>query len=372
MAEQLHLSEVKRVVVKVGSGLIAPGGGGCRARHMLPIAGLIAAWQQMGKKVVLVTSGAVAAGRAVRDLPGRRGSIPEKQALAAIGQTRLMGAWSQYFDQPCAQILLTHGDLCNRRAFVNIKNTLSELLQMGALPIVNENDTVAVEELKVGDNDNLAAYVAGLVEADLLLMLSDVDGLYDANPHTTAGARIIEQVFAVDAGVYALAKDTHNPQATGGMVTKIQAAEKATNRGIDTVIANGTRPAALEALIAGRGPGTLFHRTTAPITARKHWLRYTLPTSGAVHVDEGACQALRQGGASLLASGITAVSGDFKRGDAVEILHGSKPLAKGISQYSAEHLGRIKGRKSAEIPTILGFFYAHEIIHRSDMVRYSD
>jgi len=319
--------------------------------------------------VILVSSGAVAAG--LGSCPGlvRKRSIPEKQALAALGQSLLMEAWRRFFDFPTAQILLTHDDLRNRKRYVNARNTLRTLLELGALPIVNENDTVAVDELKVGDNDNLAAHVATLVEADLLLILSDVDGLYTANPSTDPGARLIPSVATIDASVFARAGGRGSKVGTGGMITKLEAARKATSAGIEVVIANGREDRTVEALLAGRCPGTHFVRNGSPMAARKHWLLHTLPVRGRVTIDTGAMRAVRDRGASLLPSGVVAVAGDFQRGDAVAIASADDSFAaRGLAQYSAEQLERIKGVQSAEIAEILGFAFTDVIVHRGDLV----
>ncbi len=370
-----HLPEWKRAVVKVGSALIAPDGKGCKTRRLLPIARFISENMEQGREVILVTSGAVAAGMSELGSEAfRRRSIPEKQALAAIGQSLLMSAWGRLFDCPCAQILLTHDDLQNRKRFVNAKNTLNELIRLKTLPIINENDSVAVDELKVGDNDNLAAHVAVLAEADLLLILSDIDGLYDKNPHQNPDARLLQVVDRIDAGIHALAGGTHRAIATGGMTTKIQAAEKATHRGIDTVIANGSKGETLEALLAGECRGTLFKRTASPLAAKKHWMLHALPCSGRILVDAGAVKALRDKGASLLPSGVLQCEGEFRHGDAVEIVGlsslGEEVVARGLTQYGSDVLGKIKGCQTAQIADILGFVYTDVVIHRGDMILY--
>ena len=368
------LPDWKRAVIKVGSALIAPDGRGCSTTHVLAIARFIIESHRRGREVILVSSGAVAAGLAtqpVRPGNGKR-TIPEKQALAAIGQSLLMAHWSRLFDVPCAQILLTYDDLFHRTRFVNAKNTLFELLARGALPIINENDTVAVDELKVGDNDNLAAHVAVLAEADLLIICSDIDGLYDADPRVHVDAQFVPVVDRVDDGVYAMAGGANHPSATGGMRTKIQAAEKATARGIDTLIINGTKGAYLEALQDGVLHGTLFRRTEQPLEARKHWMLHTVPSAGRILVDAGAASALRQRGASLLPSGVLGVDGGFARGDAVEVAveddGRAEVIGKGITQYGARDLGQICGRKSHEIETILGYAHAPHVIRRDDLV----
>ena len=363
----------KRAVIKVGSNLIAPEGRALSTRYLLGIARLIADCRSEGRDVVLVSSGAVAAGRAVLGIePGVRGSVAAKQALAAVGQARMMEAWSRLFDGPCAQVLLTADDISNRRRFVNAKNTLRELLALGTLPIVNENDSVAIEELKLGDNDNLAAHVAVLIEADLLIILSDVDGLYDADPRTSTAARLMPEVAIIDASIHALAGGRGSSVGTGGMRTKIEAAEKASRRGIATLIVNGRKADALDALRRGDNPGTWFHAQGNKLSARAHWMKHALESQGVLLVDAGAARALRERGASLLPPGVVDVRGSFRAGDAVDIasLDGDVEhlIAKGVSQYDAAELSRIKGRGTLDIERLLGYAGSEVIIHRDDMV----
>ncbi|MGM0706437.1 MAG: glutamate 5-kinase [Bacteroidota bacterium] len=376
MSDDQPLPAWQTAVVKVGSALIAPDARGCSTRYLLPIAQWIREHRAQGKTVIVVSSGAVAAGRATQ---GRMDTtapltIPEKQAMAAIGQSLLMQHWSRLFDVPCAQVLLTYDDLRRRARFVNAKNTLSALIDTGALPIVNENDTVAVEELHVGDNDNLAAFVAVLAEADLLVMCSDVDGLYDADPHTTPDATRIPNVDRIDASVHALAGGSHHAAATGGMRTKIEAAEKATDRGIPAVIINGKKRAHLDALHNGTVPGTLFTGASPDrqLSSRKHWMRHALPTTGTLLVDSGAAKALREQGASLLPSGIVGVQGTFAQGDAVVVAQheetDSVPIAKGITQYSAADVRAIQGKQSTALARILDTAPTDYVIHRDDLV----
>ncbi len=363
-----------RAVIKVGSGLIAPGGKKCSTKYTLPMAGFISEEKNRGKEIILVSSGAVASGLSTRPEFSRRAhrTIPEKQALAAIGQPLLMANWSRFFDFPCAQLLLTYDDVHNRKRFVNAKNTVQQLLKMGCLPIVNENDTVAVEELKVGDNDNLAAYVAMLAEADLLIICSDIDGLYDADPRRNKNAQLLPVVDKIDGAVYALAGGSKNPIATGGMRTKIEAAQKATLRGIDTVIVNGSKREAFDQLLEGQLSGTLFKRASNPMTAKKHWMLHALSANGKILVDSGAGRALLQCGASLLPSGIVGLEGEFKKGEAVQILaqqgKAFMPIAKGIVQYGSRDLIKIKGQKSSQIKTTLGYITTEEVVHRDDLV----
>ena len=348
---------------------MAPEGHGSSDLHLAAIARFIEQSRRQGREVVLVSSGAVAAGLAVQPGTGRPQSIPEKQALAALGQPLLMAHWSRLLDAPCAQVLLVYDDLYHRTRYVNARNTLLELLARNTIPVVNENDTVAVDELRVGDNDNLAAHVAALVEADLLVICSDIDGLYDADPRRQPDARFVAVVNRVTADVHAMAEGAHASVATGGMRTKLQAAEKATTRGISTVVVNGTDPARLDALAKGTLQGTLFQPLDPPLTARKHWLRHATPSAGRLIVDEGAADAVRQRGASLLPSGIVGVEGDFHRGDAVEILAGDVVLARGIVRFDAREIQRIAGRQNHEVEAALG--YAHPsavVVHRDDLV----
>ncbi|RMF61905.1 MAG: glutamate 5-kinase [Bacteroidetes bacterium] len=370
--EVIRVPAWRRAVVKVGSALVAPGGR-CSTQYLLPLARFVAESRRQGREVILVSSGAVAAGQgALADRASRPRSIPEKQALAAVGQPLLMALWQRLFDVPCAQLLLTYDDVADRRRFINARNTLAELLRRGTLPIVNENDTVAVEELKVGDNDNLAAHVAVLAGADLLVICSDVDGLFEADPRVHPEARLIPRVARIDEAVYARAGGAGGPTATGGMRTKVEAAAKATARGIDTLIVNGTVGAHFDGLLGGTVRGTLFCRQEVPLAARKHWLLHTLPEAGRLVVDEGAAEALRTRGASLLPSGIREVEGRFEAGDAVLVVcrrdGTDEPVAKGLSQYADHELRRIRGCQSAEIEARLGFVNREVVIHRDDLV----
>jgi glutamate 5-kinase len=368
------LPDWDRAVVKVGSALIAPDNRGCSTTHLLPIARFIIESRRQGKEVILVSSGAVAAGLAEQNRDASTGlSIPDRQALAAIGQPLLMAHWRRLFDATCAQVLLTYDDLQRRSRFVNAKNTIQELLDRDTLPIVNENDTVATEELQVGDNDNLAAYVSVLAEADLLVICSDVDGLYDADPRKDPDAERLPVVDRITDDIYGMVGGANRAVARGGMRTKVEAAEKATDRGIDTVLVNGTKGAHLDALGRGEMPGTLFRRAERPLSARKHWMLHALPTSGRIVVDEGAAQALRTNGASLLPSGVVSVEGSFAQGDAVEVMvatdDGPSPrIAKGITQYGTDALRRIQGRQTHALNDILGDVPADHVIHRDDLV----
>ena len=357
----------QRAVIKVGSALIAPDGKGCSSQYLLPIAQFICDSRAQGKEVILVSSGSVAAGRnkiAYKHHP----SIAEKQAMAAIGQTHMMANWARLFDFDCAQILLTADDLHHRTRYVNIKNTLRELLRNGALPIVNENDTVAINELKVGDNDNLAAYTALVSRADTLIICSDIDGLYDADPRQNSQAKFIPIVHKIDQQIHDLAGGAGTSVGTGGMRTKIQAAEKCAKSGIQTLIVNGRNPDVFKQLGQGKQAGTLFVPSKNRDSARTQWLRHTLRSKGTLVIDDGAEQALIRKGASLLPSGITSVLGAFKAGEAVDIRFKDQIIAKGLTLYSNSELVQIKGLRSDKISELLGYSSGEVIIHRDDMV----
>ncbi len=369
--DKILLPEWKRAVIKVGSSIVAPFGTGCSTNYLLAIAQFIIESVHKGKEIVLVSSGAVAAGYSTRQ--NKNGntnfSIPEKQALASIGQPLLMEIWSRLFDFRCAQILITYDAIKNRNRFINARNTINELLKLNVLPIVNENDTVSVDELKVGDNDNLAAHVAVISEADLLIICSDIDGLFSDNPNKNKKATLIKEVTKIDKSIYEIAGGSSNPLARGGMYTKIQAAEKATARGISTIIVNGKKKESFDEMLKGVMPGTIFKPKNNPVAAKKHWITHALKTCGTVTVDEGAERAILKKGASLLPSGIISVEGNFSHGDAIEIKSKEgKSFAKGIAQYDSSDMLKIKGLKSKDIQTVLGFFQSEEIIHRNDLI----
>jgi len=359
-----------RAVIKVGSALIAPDNNGCSGKYVLAIARFITECHKAGKEIILVSSGSVAAGRQLIQHGSPVPSIPVKQAMAAVGQMQMMANWQRFFDVPCSQVLITHGDLKNRESYINIKNTLRILLANHIIPIVNENDTVATQELKVGDNDNLAALVALVSEADCLFILSDIDGVYDKNPKIHADAVMLPEIKAITPEIYAMAGVTNNPIATGGMKTKIQAAEKAVENGIETYIINGSDSTVFEKLLKGENPGTRFSANQAATKAKKHWLKHTLKSNGYVMLDKGAIHAVINQGASLLPSGIKSISGDFAAGDSINIIDcdTQKIIAKGICQYNYRDLSRIQGKKSEEIQHILGFCPSKVIVHRDDMV----
>jgi glutamate 5-kinase len=357
----------KRAVLKVGSSLLADAAGELSQRNATALAAFIVAARVARREVVVVSSGAVAAGRARMPADVRRGSLVRRQALAALGQTRMVALWERLLDAPIAQVLLAHDDLRNRRRYLNARNTLLELLLLGSVPVVNENDTVAVEELKLGDNDNLAATVAALIDADLLLIASDVDGLYSAHPQRDSRAVPVESVDTITPAVMAMAGTAGSVLGTGGMHTKLEAAQKAASAGIATVLFNGNDDEAVALLARDRFRGTHFAAPQTRLAARKYWLRHAPGSGATIRVDAGAAAALR-GGKSLLPGGIVSVDGEFARGDIVEIGTDSNAVARGLAQYNAGEVRRLAGRHTREIEGILGFSYGDTIVHRDDLV----
>ncbi|MDT0595107.1 glutamate 5-kinase [Glaciecola petra] len=373
----MKMAEWQRAVIKVGSALVAPSGEGCSSKYLSAIANFILQCNAQGKEIILVSSGSIAAAR-TSIKSGHHPSIAEKQAMAALGQMQMMSAWSDLFSPnlACAQLLLSAEDLADRKRFVNIKNTLEQLLLNHALPIVNENDTVAVDEIKVGDNDNLAAHTAIAAQADCLIICTDVNGLYTANPRTKPNATLIKQVDKIDTKVMRLAGGAGSSVGTGGMVTKLEAAKKCTQAGIQTILLNGTDGKAFSSLAAGNNPGTLFAPNLQKSKARQDWLRHTSKVKGKLWVDSGANTALLKTGASLLAAGIVAIEGSFNAGDNIEIhcqhavQEGSQStlVGKGLVAYSSSELKRIMGCNSQDIEQILGYNAGEAAVHRDNLV----
>lgn len=363
----------RRAVLKVGSSLLAVDGEGLSERHAAGLARFVSDSLATGREVVIVSSGAVAAGRAILHRKPQSGvAMAERQALAALGQAQLIGLWQRLLEKPVAQVLLTHDDLRNRRRYLNARSTLQALLAMGAVPVINENDTVSVDELKLGDNDNLAAVVAALVDADALFIASDIDGFYTANPRVDATARAIDEVEALTPAFFAMAGDAGSGAGTGGMRTKLEAAAKAAATGIETYLFNGTNAATVAALQRDVLQGTRFRPARNRVAARKYWLRNVPQEAGGIVVDAGAAGAMVGKGASLLPGGVVTADGDFRRGDMVEVIlrsdGGEQRVARGISQYSAVDIRRIARRHSRDIESILGYNYGGNIIHRDDLV----
>ncbi|WP_369742550.1 glutamate 5-kinase [Pseudidiomarina sp. PP-1MA] len=363
----------QRAVLKVGSALIAPDDTGTSSKYLLAIARFIIECRERGQEIVLVSSGSAAAGRKHISYDGDSIPVTIKKAMAAVGQSDMMANWSRFFDFPCAQVLMTHGDLRDRARYVSVRNTLKTLLEHDVLPVVNENDALATDEMKVGDNDNLAAMVATLVDADALFICSDIDGLFDADPRVKPDAKKIDVVNEITEEIFALAGGTTNKIATGGMRTKIEAAEKATSHGIDTYIVNGRKGATFEQLLRGDNPGTLFKRQQDPMSNKKHWLRHTLIAQGELVVDEATANALTNG-AALTTMGIIDIQGDFNRGDAVVIRNGgnAEAVAKGICQYSSHELLHLKGQEISDIAETYGYSPITEVIEANDLMILED
>lgn len=364
-------STSRRMVIKVGSALVT-GNAGIRTGWMQSLADDIAGQIKQGRQVVLVSSGAVALGRKKLGVGKRPLKLAEKQAAAACGQVELMKAWGDAFaghQLQVAQLLLTLQDSDNRRRYLNARHTIETLLKQGIIPVVNENDTVATAELRFGDNDRLAARVAQMAGADLLVLLSDVDGLYTANPQLDATARHIPLVEAITPEIEAMAGGAGSAISSGGMTTKLAAARIAMDSGCHTLIADGREDHALQSLAEG-GRHSLFRAAATPEKVRKHWLTHVLAVAGSVTVDEGAEQALRKG-ASLLAAGATAVQGNFMRGDALKIINSSgTEIGRGLVGYTVEEARLILGKKTEAFPPHLKEDGRSELIYRDDMVIY--
>lgn len=362
----------QRIVVKVGTSTLTAGGNRLSPPRMVDLVRQIKRLREHGADVVLVSSGAQQAGRERLGNPPGQKTIPFKQMLAAVGQGRLMHLWEQYFelyDLIVAQVLLTREDIEDRHRYLNIRDTFESLLQRGIVPIVNENDAVATDEIKVGENDTLAAMVANVVEADLLILLTDTDGLYTADPARDPSAQLIAQVDQIDEQIYALAQGSHSGLGTGGMYTKIVAADIAIRCGTSVAIANGGRENVLEGIWSRTVPATWFPARITPSEGRKRWMLAQAITAGAVVVDEGAALAITQKGRSLLPVGITEVRGEFGRGAIVAVLRkDGREIARGLANYSAAELRRLLGQQSSDIAEILGYDYGPEFIHRNKMV----
>jgi glutamate 5-kinase len=368
-----QLARAKRVVVKVGTGSLTDGEGRFDRENCARLGAELAELSR-GPRLVLVSSGAVALGAEKLGLVRRRGKpwdIPTKQAAAAVGQPHLMAAWGAALGahgRLVAQVLLTADDLASRTRFLNARRTFERLLAEGVVPVVNENDTVAVDEIKVGDNDTLAGLVAGCVEADLVVMLTDVEGLYDRSP-AEPGAALVHEVPRVTAEIERMAGGAGTERSVGGMSTKVKAARRLASQGVATALLSGRRAGAIDALLAGERVGTVFARGAERLSARKGWLAAAARGKGLILVDAGARRALVDSKRSLLPSGVRGVQGQFRVGDPVDIaVDPGRPFARGLAGYGADEVRRIAGLKTSEIERALGYKYLDEIVHRDDLV----
>lgn len=371
--DRAALKDVKRIVIKVGSSTITYGTGKRNFSRIDRLAREIADLANQGKEIILVSSGAVAVGVDRLGLSAKPKTIPGKQAAAAVGQGVLMHTYEKIFaeyGQIVAQVLLTRMDSVDRHRYTNSRNTFLALLDYKVIPIVNENDVVSIDELKIGDNDNLSALVAGIVDADLLIILSDVDGLYTANPQKDPNAKLVPEVTDITQEIEESAGDAGSTVGTGGMFTKIQAAKVATSSGIHMVIASGEEKDAISRILEGEEVGTLFVSRENRLQFRKRWLAFGARIAGKIVVDDGCAKAVRKAGAcSILPAGITNVDGEFEAGNTVSVVDKSgHELARGLTNYSSEELARIKGAKTSEIEALIGHKHFDEVIHRDDLV----
>jgi glutamate 5-kinase len=365
----------QRIVVKVGTNLLTGNTDSLDMNSLEALVSELAKLQKDETQVILVTSGAIVAGRQILDPNGEHKETSFRQVLAAAGQSQLMGIYESLFKKynlHIAQALLTRSDISDRVGYLNIRNTLISLIELGVIPIINENDVVAVDELvgeTFGDNDMLSALVANLVDADILIILSDVSGLFSTDPHEDPNATLIQKVENIDASLEAIAGQPWSNRSKGGMETKLAAAKLANSSGIPVVVADGKEPSVLTRLVSGDSIGTLFETSSSRVESRKRWMLSGLSTKGSITVDVGAAKAIKERNSSLLPAGIREIDGDFQRGDIVYIL--SKPddrIAYGITNYNSEDMDRIRGRKSEDIISVLGYSHGSEAIHRNNMV----
>jgi glutamate 5-kinase len=368
---QETIAHVKKILVKIGSAVLT-GAEGLDLKIINALVREMSDLSHKGYSIVIVTSGAIASGKHRLNITDKLKSIPEKQAAAAIGQGRLMRVYSKAFEKKglyVAQILLTLSDLTDRQRYLNIRNTLSTLMEWGVTPIINENDSVAVDEIKFGDNDNLAAMIANIVEADIFINLTSTAGLYDCNPAKSKKAELIGLVREITSEIEAMASAETSSVGTGGMKSKILAAKKVTAIGIPCIIAPGKRKRVLTDILAGKEIGTLFLPMADRLNSKKYWIAFTLRSRGRLIIDDGAKKALLDKGKSLLPSGVIDVEGDFDLGDPVSCVdREGTSLAKGLVNFSSAEIRKIMGLKTSQICQVLGHKDYDEIIHRDNLV----
>lgn len=362
---------MSRLVIKIGSNILTSEGGGLDMNRIQSISGDISSVQDAGYEVTIVSSGAIAAGMQKLELREKPKDIVLKQAAAAVGQSSLMWAYEKSFSaygKKVAQILLTRDDFSDRKRYINSKNTLITLLSYKIIPVINENDTVATDELKFGDNDHLASLVAGLIEAERLLILSDVDGLFTDDPRINPNAKLLDEVDEITPELEQKAGGAGTKVGTGGMYSKLLAAKKAMNNGITVNIINGRKSGLILSILNGIRHGTEFRTKKTKLPSKKGWIAHGCRAKGNIYLDEGAVIALVIGGKSLLPSGVASLSGRFDSGDAVYCVDSEgNRIAKGITNYSSSEIEKIKGKKTNQIEGILGYRYSDEVIHRDNL-----
>ena len=372
MFDRTQLQAARRIVVKVGTSTLTHPNGKLNFSRIEGLVRELADAVNAGKQILLVSSGAVGAGMDRLGWKEKPKTIPEKQAAAAVGQGILMHTYEKLFaeyGQVVAQVLLTREDSVNRRRYANSRNTLLTLLNIGVIPIINENDAVSIDELKIGDNDTLSANVAAIVDADVLIILSDVEGVYSANPQTDPQARLLPEISEVTPEVEAMCGGAGTMRGTGGMLTKMAAARMAMNSGIVMVIASGGRDGAVQSILAGKPIGTLFPPRQNRLQFRKRWLAFGARIKGRLKVDKGCAQALLSNGSSLLAAGVKEVEGNFEQGSTVSILNPEGwEIARGLVNYSTDDVRKIMGAHTHEIAEILGHKPYDEVVHRDNLV----
>ncbi len=360
----------QRIVIKLGTSVLTNGGRKLSQRRMLELARQIAHLHDTGHQLILVSSGAIAAGRDALNYPDRHPSLPVKQMLAAVGQGRLIQLYQELFslfEMVVGQVLLTRGDIANRTGYLNARDTLLTLIAQRVLPIINENDTIATDEIRVGDNDSLSALVANLVDADLLILLTDQQGLYTADPRTHPDATLVPKVERIDDSILALAGGASSELGTGGMITKLRAAQLAGRSGTTTVIASGELHDVLNLILRGDSIGTTFTASTTHVESRKRWLIADRP-QGALIVDDGAADRLCHRGASLLPVGMVRVEGDFERGDLIQVqTTDGRKIGVGLSNYASDEARKLVRTQSGAIRESLGYSYGDEIVHRDNL-----
>ena len=370
--ERLKLAPAEKIVIKLGTRLLTYHTGKLNLSYLEKIVRQIADLKNQDKKVILVSSGAVGAGIGRLGKQKISRTIPERQALAAIGQGILLQYYEKLFAEygyMVAQILLTRLDFENRKRFINAHNTIDLLLNYNVVPIVNENDTVSTEEIEFGDNDQLSALVGSLIDAELVINLTDIEGLYESNPADNPQAHLIPLVTDITSDIKNLAGETRDSLATGGMITKLQAAEIALSSGIDMIIANGKQDNVIKRILEGEEIGTLFSSSSCQMKSRKKWIAFGQSVRGIIFIDEGAKKAIMEQGKSLLPIGITKVKGSFIKGETISICAESGyELARGLVNYSSKELQMIKGKKTEQINDILGYCSSDEVIHRNNLV----